>query len=324
MIHRSPFPTSRSRTCRSPSTSWPAPASSATSPRSSTGPTGRALTYGELDDASRALAGGLVGARLRHGRRPRASCRRTSPSTPSCSTASRSPAASSPRSTRPTPSARCTTSSSTPAPGSWSRSPPFLDTRRGGRRGHARSRRSTSSARPRARRRSPSCSATRCSSRSPVDARRRRRAALLLGHDRAVQGRACSRTATWSRTSPSRRRRARCGDDDTIIAVLPFFHIYGMQVLMNYGPAARARRSSRCRASTSSSSCRLHQEHGDHPVVRRAADRGRAGEAPDGRPATTCRRCEQMFSGAAPLSAELGRSSAGSAARLRASSRATA
>ena len=46
------------------------------------------------------------------------------------------------------------------------------------------------------------------------------------------------------------------GDIDratTILAVLPFFHIYGMTVLLNLACASRAR-SSRCRSSTSSSS----------------------------------------------------------------------
>ena len=56
--------------------------------------------------------------------RPRARCwrswRRTAPSTAWCSTPSRWPAGSSPRSTRPTPTARCTTSSSTPARPGWS------------------------------------------------------------------------------------------------------------------------------------------------------------------------------------------------------------
>ncbi|BFO22470.1 hypothetical protein SHKM778_88580 [Streptomyces sp. KM77-8] len=39
------------------------------------------------------------------------------------------------------------------------------------------------------------------------------------------------------------------GPGDRILAVLPFFHIYGLTALMN-APCAKARPSSSCRAST--------------------------------------------------------------------------
>ena len=61
--------------------------------------------------------------------------------------------------------------------------------------------------------------------------------------------------------------------DDAIIGVLPFFHIYGMRRDHEPRPRATARRSSPCRASTSSSSCAHQTQH-------RASDRS----------PTSCRR----------------------------------
>jgi 4-coumarate--CoA ligase len=92
-------------------------------------------------------------------------------------------------------------------------------------------------------------------------------------------------------------------EDDTIIAVLPFFHIYGMQVLMNTGLAAGATIITMPRFDLEQF-LQLHQDHGitrsfvappivvalaKHPVVDNY----------------DLSRLEQIFSGAAPLSAEL-------------------
>ena len=52
-----------------------------------------------------------------------------------------------------------------------------------------------------------------------------------------------------------RRVRRRRAPTTRILAVLPFFHIYGMTVLMNPGLRAARHASSRCRGSTSRSSC---------------------------------------------------------------------
>jgi 4-coumarate--CoA ligase len=93
------------------------------------------------------------------------------------------------------------------------------------------------------------------------------------------------------------------GDDDAFVAVLPFFHIYGMQVLMNTGLHAGARIVTMPRFDLEQF-LQLHQEHGltrafvappmvvalaKHPVV-------------DNYDLSSL---QQVFSGAAPLSAEL-------------------
>lgn len=78
------------------------------------GPTGRTLTYAELDRAIRSLAGGLVARGFQRGQVV-ALVARTAPSSPWRCTGSRSRAASSPRSTRRTRSTRCSVSSPTPA-----------------------------------------------------------------------------------------------------------------------------------------------------------------------------------------------------------------
>ena len=91
--------------------------------------------------------------------------------------------------------------------------------------------------------------------------------------------------------------------DDVVLAVLPFFHIYGMQVLMNTA-CAPARRSSRCRASTSTEFLPLHQEHGvtrsfvAPPIVVALAKHPLVDEY-------DLSDVQQIFSGAAPLAAEL-------------------
>lgn len=92
-------------------------------------------------------------------------------------------------------------------------------------------------------------------------------------------------------------------DRDTIVAVLPFFHIYGMQVLMNTGLAAGATIVTLPRFDLEQF-LQVHQDHGvtrsfvappivvalaKHPVVDQY----------------DLSKLDQIFSGAAPLSAEL-------------------
>lgn len=93
------------------------------------------------------------------------------------------------------------------------------------------------------------------------------------------------------------------GSEDVVMAVLPFFHIYGMQVLMNTGLRAGATIVTMPRFDLEEF-LRLHQEHGvtrsfvappivvalaKHPIVDQY----------------DLSHVEQIFSGAAPLSAEL-------------------
>ena len=92
-------------------------------------------------------------------------------------------------------------------------------------------------------------------------------------------------------------------EDETIIAVLPFFHIYGMQVLMNCGLAVGATIVTMPRFDLEQF-LQLHQDHGitrsfvappmvvalaKHPIIDNY----------------DLSKLEQVFSGAAPLSAEL-------------------
>jgi acyl-CoA synthetase (AMP-forming)/AMP-acid ligase II len=92
-------------------------------------------------------------------------------------------------------------------------------------------------------------------------------------------------------------------EDETIIAVLPFFHIYGMQVLMNCGLAMGATVVTMPRFDLELF-LQLHQDHGitrsfvappmvvalaKHPIIDNY----------------DLSKLEQVFSGAAPLSAEL-------------------
>ena len=62
---------------------------------------------------------------------------------------------------------------------------------------------------------------------------------VLERHDRAAEGR--DALAPQPGREPRARFRApsRSSDDDTLIGVLPFFHIYGMTVIMNQGLRAR-------------------------------------------------------------------------------------
>jgi acyl-CoA synthetase (AMP-forming)/AMP-acid ligase II len=91
--------------------------------------------------------------------------------------------------------------------------------------------------------------------------------------------------------------------DETIIAVLPFFHIYGMQVLMNCGLAAGATIVTMPRFDLEQF-LQLHQDHGitrsfvAPPIVVAFAKHPMVDNY-------DLSKLEQIFSGAAPLSAEL-------------------
>jgi acyl-CoA synthetase (AMP-forming)/AMP-acid ligase II len=92
-------------------------------------------------------------------------------------------------------------------------------------------------------------------------------------------------------------------EDEKIIAVLPFFHIYGMQVLMNTGLRAGATIITMPRFDLEQF-LRLHQEYGitrsfvAPPIVLALAKHPLVDEF-------DLSALEQVFSGAAPLSAEL-------------------
>ncbi len=92
-------------------------------------------------------------------------------------------------------------------------------------------------------------------------------------------------------------------EDEKIIAVLPFFHIYGMQVLMNTGLRAGATVITMPRFDLEQF-LRLHQEYGitrsfvAPPIVVALAKHPLVDQF-------DLSRLEQVFSGAAPLSAEL-------------------
>ncbi len=92
-------------------------------------------------------------------------------------------------------------------------------------------------------------------------------------------------------------------EDETIIAVLPFFHIYGMQVLMNCGLAAGATIVTMPRFDLEQF-LQLHQDHGitrsfvAPPIVVAFAKHPMVDNY-------DLSKLEQVFSGAAPLSAEL-------------------
>ncbi len=101
-------------------------------------------------------------------------------------------------------------------------------------------------------------------------------------------------------------------EDETAIAVLPFFHIYGMQVLMNCGLAAGATVVTMPRFDLEEF-LRIHQDYGvtrsfvAPPIVVALAKHPIVDEY-------DMSKLEQIFSGAAPLSAEL---AAETAARLK-------
>jgi acyl-CoA synthetase (AMP-forming)/AMP-acid ligase II len=116
---------------------------------------------------------------------------------------------------------------------------------------------------------------------APVDLEEpRRRAALFQRHDGAAQGRDAD---------PSQPRgqcaAIGCGGRDhrrdTAIAFLPFFHIYGMTVLMNLF-LERARRLVTMPRFDLELFLRLIQEHHGDAALHRAAGGAGAGQAPDG------------------------------------------
>ena len=82
--------------------------------------------------------------------------------------------------------------------------------------------------------------------------RRPRRAALLERHHGPAEGRDAHPPQPGREHLQSTAQQPVTADD-TLVGVLPLFHIYGMTVIMN-AACATARRSSRCRASTSRAS----------------------------------------------------------------------
>ena len=133
--------------------------------------------------------------------------------------------------------------------------------------------------------------------------RRRRRAPLLVRDHRHLEGRAAHAPQPRRRTSRKRYAAIRMDEDEAFVAVLPFFHIYGMQVLMNLGLRAGATIVTMPRFDLKQF-LQLHQEHrltrafvappmvvalAKHPIV-------------DEYDLSALRT---VFSGAAPLSAEL-------------------
>ena len=67
-----------------------------------------------------------------------------------------------------------------------------------------------------------------------------RRAALLERDDRAAEGRDAHPPQPRRQHLPGPGRASRSSADDILIGVLPFFHIYGMTVIMNQGLRAGA------------------------------------------------------------------------------------
>ena len=135
----------------------------------------------------------------------------------------------------------------------------------------------------------PTCSGPGCPAPEvtfdPADAPRR--AAVQLGHDGQPQGRDAHppQPRGQRRADPAACRT--CVADDRVLAVLPFFHIYGMTVLLNAALHARAR-------LVIMPSFDLVEFLGNiaeprvHVRVHRAAGRRRAGQAPARRAVTTC------------------------------------
>ena len=112
----------------------------------------------------------------------------------------------------------------------------------------------------------------------------------------------CSPTAPSPPTSPSSNPVMPAGPGDRILAVLPFFHIYGLTALMN-APAAARRHRRRPAPLRPRHVPRGHREAPHHRPVRRPADRPRPRQAPGRRAATTSPRCEYILCAAAPLDA---------------------
>ena len=78
--------------------------------------------------------------------------------------------------------------------------------------------------------------------------------------------------------------------DDVVIAIMPFFHIYGMTVLLNAVLHARARLVMMPSFDLEEFLGNI-QNHKVHGRLHRAARGGRAGQASAGRTTTICRRC---------------------------------
>ena len=86
----------------------------------------------------------------------------------------------------------------------------------------------------------PTCSATRATHpRSRSIRPRPRRHPLLVGHDGAAKGVMLTHRNLVANTDRSRTSSRSSADDDVLIGCLPFFHIYGMTVIMNMGLPAR-------------------------------------------------------------------------------------
>ena len=145
--------------------------------------------------------------------------------------------------------------------------------------------------------------------------RRPRRAAVLVGHDRPLEGRDAHPPQPGGQHRADHRPSRSWPRTTCSIAVLPFFHIYGMQMHDELRPDRRRAPSSPCPASTCEQFLRC---------TRSTASPGRSWRRPSSSPwpstrwstTTTCPSLRLVFSGAAPLSAELahGGRRAGSAA----------
>ena len=232
---------------------------------------------------------------------------RTCPSTRSCSRVSRWRAERSRRSTRPTPRDEVHHQLND-AGATIARDRPAVPRRRpGSGRGHPTYRDLRARRRPTASRRSLDLFG------EPLaepgrgrPARRRGGAALLVGHDRPVQGRDADHRNLVANVAPGasrrigpgrrRRRRWRCCRSSTSTACRCCMNLRAARGRHRRDDAALRPRGVPPAASRSTGSPRL---------VRRAADRRSRWPSTRSSTSTTCRASQQVFSGAAPLGAEL-------------------
>ena len=134
--------------------------------------------------------------------------------------------------------------------------------------------------------------------------RGRRRAPLLLGHDRPAEGRDAHALQPGRQHGPDAVRCFNLREHEVVLcvpAVLPHLRHAGADEPRRSRSAAR---SSRCRGSTCSrrsSSCSNTRSPASSPC-RRWCWRSPSTRSST---STTCRACVQIFSGAAPLGAEL-------------------